>query len=200
VRRRRRQLAEEYGPVRLVRREAADPAWLERFFRLEAAGWKGRAGSAIACVPRQRAHYEAVAAAGAEHGWLALYELECAGEPVAMHFGLEAGGRYQVLKLAYDEAAGRRSPGQVLVAEILQDCVARGLTEFDCLGKEDDWKGRWASGVRPYYRVVVYDDGIAARAAYGSRHLRYRVLPVGVRVARRLAGRVRAPQRNGREA
>ena len=47
---------EATGAVRLIRLERAEPEVLERFYRLEAAGWKAARGTAIACDARTRAH------------------------------------------------------------------------------------------------------------------------------------------------
>jgi CelD/BcsL family acetyltransferase involved in cellulose biosynthesis len=188
VRRRMRHL-EKLGPVRLVRLEQADPDWLDAFFRMEAAGWKGKQGTAIACSPESKALHEAHAREAARLGYLTLYSLECAGEPVAMHLGLTMNGRYMVPKLTYDEAKSEYSPGHLILQEIFRDCVARGIAEVDFLGNSDDWKERWGKEVRVYRHSYIFRRGIAARSAHA---LRFRILPVGRRHYLRLRA-LRAP-------
>jgi CelD/BcsL family acetyltransferase involved in cellulose biosynthesis len=126
VRRRMRNL-EKLGEVKLVRHDDADPAFLERFFAMEAAGWKGERGTAIACNPSHRACYETIARVAARRGYLTLYALECDGDPVAMHFGLTIGGRYLVPKLTYDETRHEYAPGHLLVQEVLRDSRTDGV-------------------------------------------------------------------------
>jgi CelD/BcsL family acetyltransferase involved in cellulose biosynthesis len=191
VRRRMRHL-EKRGPVRLVRLDEADPVWLDRFFRMEAAGWKGKQGTAIACSPQSRAMHEALAQEAARFGYLTLYSLECAGEPVAMHFGLTMNGRYMVPKLTYDEALADYSPGHLILQEIFRDSVARGLVEVDFLGNTDDWKERWGKEVRVYRHSYVFGFGVGARAAHA---LRFRLLPAGKRLHHQLTGWRGSPER-----
>ncbi|HKG24052.1 MAG TPA: GNAT family N-acetyltransferase, partial [Thermomicrobiales bacterium] len=182
VARRMRNL-ERTGPVRLVRTEEADPEWLDRFFTLEATGWKGRQGSAIACDLTRRAYYEALAAEAARHGYLTLYALECGVEPIAMHFGLTINGRYLVPKLAYDETRHEFGPGHLLIREILRDGVARGLTEFDFLGDTAPWKREWAPAERAYYHVYIFGNNAMGRLAHA---VRFRLLPTGRRIQSKL--------------
>ena len=168
LRRRRRRLA-EVGEVRLLSTSRADPDWLERFYRMEAAGWKGRRGTAIAADPRTRAFYDGVAKLAAERGWLALYALERDGEPVAMHFGLIHGGRYYLPKPAYDERLAACSPGQLLLEDVLSDCIERGLTVFDFLGPQMDWKMDWTDRVLPHRWLFVHRPTARGRLLYLAR-------------------------------
>lgn len=188
VRRRKRRL-EETGPVQFRRIEAADPAELERFFALEASGWKGRNGTAILNDPAQHAFYAELARAAAARGFFTLYALECDGRPVAMQFGVTLNGRYHLPKVAFDEAMGAYSPGHILMQEIVRDCAERGLTEIDFLGNADDWKARWANTERIYDRLSIFRPSLAGRLGHT---VRFRLLPAANRLRRTLAAR-RAP-------
>src|SRR6185295_17478138 len=65
----------------------AEAAFAEGW-RLEAAAWKGRAGTAIGCLPRVRSFYESFAARAARRGWLSLYFLRVNGQRIAFCYGL----------------------------------------------------------------------------------------------------------------
>jgi CelD/BcsL family acetyltransferase involved in cellulose biosynthesis len=172
LRRRMRRL-EEQGAVSYRRvdggAEEVD-AFLERFFALEAAGWKGDRGTAIAKDPSLVAFYRAVAHAAAREGWLALRSLELDGRPVAMHFGLLHAGVYSLPKPAYDEALGACSPGQLLFREVLAECEARGLGELDFLGPDMPWKRDWEPELRPHDWLHVYRPGPAGAALHAVKH------------------------------
>ena len=168
LRRRWRKL-EQQGEVTFRRVDVADPATLEAFYALEAAGWKGRRGSAIACDARTRAFYDLAAAAMAARGALSLYVLAVAGEPVAIHWGLSWRGRYFLPKPAYDEAHRACSPGQLLLWKVLEDCVARGLTELDFLGPWMEWKADWTERVRPHAFQYVFRKGPWGRALRAAK-------------------------------
>jgi CelD/BcsL family acetyltransferase involved in cellulose biosynthesis len=169
---------EEQGSVAYRRVDGGDEeveAFLGQFFALEAAGWKGARGTAIAGDPRLVAFYRGVAHAAAREGWLALRALEVSGRPVAMHFGLLHRGVYSFPKPAYDEALAACSPGQLLFREVLAECEARGLRELDFLGPDMPWKQDWVPELRPHDWLYVYRPGLKGAALHALRH---RVRPI----------------------
>jgi CelD/BcsL family acetyltransferase involved in cellulose biosynthesis len=155
LRRAKRQL-EEQGTLELKHYSAADPQALEKFYALEASGWKGAEGTAIKCDPHTRQFYGAVAQAAARDGYLSLDFLELNGKPIAGHFGFNLRGRYFLAKAGYDEAFRRHGPGQLLVNEILSQTRERGLHEFDFVGPATWDESRWASARRTNYRVFIF--------------------------------------------
>jgi CelD/BcsL family acetyltransferase involved in cellulose biosynthesis len=155
LRRAKRQL-EEQGTLKLKHYSAADPEALEKFYVLEASGWKGEEGTAIKCDPRTRQFYDAIAQAAARDGYLSLDFLELNGKPIAGHFGFNLRGRYFLAKAGYDESFRRHGPGQLLVNEILNQTPERGLREFDFVGPATWDESRWASARRTNYRVFIF--------------------------------------------
>jgi CelD/BcsL family acetyltransferase involved in cellulose biosynthesis len=155
LRRAKRQL-EEQGTLALKHYGTADPVALEKFYALEASGWKGEEGTAIKCDPRTRQFYDAIAQAAAHDGYLSLDFLELNGKPIAGHFGFNLRGRYFLAKAGYDEAFRRHGPGQLLVNEILNQTPERGLREFDFVGPATWDESRWASSRRTNYRVFIF--------------------------------------------
>jgi CelD/BcsL family acetyltransferase involved in cellulose biosynthesis len=155
LRRAKRQL-EEQGTLELKHYSAADPEALEKFYVLEASGWKGAEGTAIKCDPRTRQFYDAIAQAAARDGYLSLDFLELNGKPIAGHFAFNLRGRYFLAKAGYDEAFRRHGPGQLLVNEILAQTPERGLREFDFVGPATWDESRWASARRTNYRVFIF--------------------------------------------
>lgn len=171
LRRRLRKLSEA-GAVAYRRVDGGEEvdAYLDHFVALEAAGWKGERGSAIARDARTLSFYRALARAGAREGWLALRALELDGRPVAMHFGLRYRGVYALPKPTYDEALGACSPGQLLLREVLAECEAAGLAELDFLGPDMPWKRDWAPEYRPHDWLYVYRPGVAGAALHAVKH------------------------------
>src|SRR6476661_6932872 len=168
LRRARRQL-EEHGTLELKHYDAADPEALEKFYALEASGWKGAEGTAIKCDPHTRQFYDAVAQAAARDGYLSLDFLELNGKPIAGHFGFNLRGRYFLAKAGYDESLRRHGPGQLLVNEILSQTRERGLREFDFVGPATWDESRWASARRTNYRVFVFRKGLYGALLYAAR-------------------------------
>jgi hypothetical protein len=168
LRRAHKQL-EEQGTLSLKHFDAADPIALDKFYELEASGWKGEEGTAIKCDPRTRQFYDLVAQAAARDGYLSLDFLELSGKPIAAHFGFNLRGRYFLAKAGYDETFRRQGPGQLLVNEILNQTPQRGLHEFDFVGPATWDESRWASARRTNYRIFIFNRTWYARLLHFLR-------------------------------
>jgi CelD/BcsL family acetyltransferase involved in cellulose biosynthesis len=120
LRRQHNRLAEE-GALSFERVEgdAGLAEWAAEFLALEAAGWKGEAGSALASVPDTAALFEAALAGAAAAGRLERLALRLDGRAIAMLANfITAPGAYSY-KTAFDEAYARFSPGMLLQLENL---------------------------------------------------------------------------------
>ena len=177
LRRRARRLG-ELGAVALRREDGRGDleGALGEFLALEAAGWKGARGTAIAAEPARARFYTRVARDAAARGALAMRALTLDGRPIAVHLGLVHRGVFSLPKTAYLEALGHVSPGQLLHAEVVAECEALGLAELDFLGPDMEWKRDWAPRHRPHDWLYVYRPSLAGRAMHPLKH---RVRPAG---------------------
>ena len=91
-------------------------AWLEDFLRLEASGWKGKAGSALACREDDRRFVAEVFPEAFRRGRLIITGLDLDGRPLARHTMLAGGEGAFTFKIAYDETYASASPG--ILAEV----------------------------------------------------------------------------------
>jgi CelD/BcsL family acetyltransferase involved in cellulose biosynthesis len=171
LRRRARKL-QEAGAVALRRAERPDEvdAALAEFLALEASGWKGASGSAIALDPAAAAFYARLARDAARRGALAMRLLTLDGRAVAAHLGILHRGVYYLPKTGYDEALGAASPGQLLQREVLAECEARGLSRFDFLGPDMAWTRDWAPRHAPHDWLYVYRPSLAGRLVHSLKH------------------------------
>jgi hypothetical protein len=155
LRRARRQL-EEQGTLTLGHVEDFDQNALDKFYALEASGWKGQQGTAILSNENTRLFYNEIAEAAAGNGHLSLDFLELNGRPIAAHYALNVGGRYFLAKAGYDERFHRYSPGQLLVNEVLNETESRGLRELDFVGPATWDEGRWAVSRRDHFHIFIF--------------------------------------------
>jgi len=171
LRRRRRKLEEQGGPVAFERYGGGDDleARLEAGFALEASGWKGQRGTAIAQSPQTRGFYTELARWASREGLLALRYLNAGGRPVAFHYALATKDRYFLLKPGYDESLGECSPGQLLMEDVFKECCGAGLRELDFLGPDMGWKRDWTDQVRPHAWLYVYRKGPLGRALRAAK-------------------------------
>lgn len=176
MRRRRRRLSDK-GTVSLDLCDGTDDAELtarlDEGLKLEASGWKGRGGTAICQASDTLGFYTALAKQAESEGRLRLWFLRLDGKAIAFHYGLQDGARYLLLKPTYDEAHGEVGPGHLLMEEVLQDCIARGLREFDFLGPGMPWKSDWARKGRPHDWLYLF-RGPRGRLVHG---LKFRMAP-----------------------
>jgi CelD/BcsL family acetyltransferase involved in cellulose biosynthesis len=166
---------EKIGDISLRRVEAADPEILREFYGLEQSGWKGKRGTAIACSGEMRQFYDSIANYAAQYGYLSLYFLHQGDSVLAAHFALTCGGGYYPLKVAYDEKYSQYGPGHLIIGAVLQDCLARGLSEFDCLGHWTEAKAKWTSQVRPHNFCYIFRRSFAGRILHMQTPLSYRL-------------------------
>lgn len=143
---RRRTRMEELGEIEFTVSGGGPDleAELAEALRIEASGWKGRQGTAIASDARTRRFYTEVAAWAAEVGILRLAFLRAGGIPIAFDFGLASNGTYYSLKTGYESEHHRLGPGAALTHDLIRHCYAEGLDRVELLGSEDEFKRRWA--------------------------------------------------------
>ncbi|MFZ0955040.1 MAG: GNAT family N-acetyltransferase [Candidatus Sulfotelmatobacter sp.] len=167
VRQRETKLA-ALGSVRLVRTEKNGASDLQRFYDMEAAGWKGKEKSAIISDPRSHQFFDEVTREAEKSGHLCLYTLELDGKPIAAHIGFTYRGRYWAAKSTYDENYRDYAPGHLIVKAILQDCSDRGISEY-VMGIREDWKMEWTQDVRKRSYQCIFNRGLWPRALHAVR-------------------------------
>ncbi len=99
--------------------------WIEDFLALERAGWKGAAGSALACTPETAAFFRDVVTGAHAAGKLDIIRIDLDGVAIAMLVNLLAPPGAFSFKTAFDERLARFSPGVLLQIDNLQ-LLARG--------------------------------------------------------------------------
>lgn len=92
-------------------------SWIDDFLRLEASGWKGRSGTALAAEPHRQAFFREVVRGAAERGRLLGLRLRVGGSLAAERLSFRAAGGAMAFRVAYDEELARYSPGLLLEVE-----------------------------------------------------------------------------------
>lgn len=120
---------EDEGPLKLCWSTSAGDvgAALERFCALEAAGWKGKRGTAIAARHQWTSYFRDTLVPLAEAGQCRIAELRVGERLVASTMLIGSGEVAWLWKIAYDEAHARSSPGVLLVLEVTKEVTDDGL-------------------------------------------------------------------------
>lgn len=160
---------EKSGSVYLERITAGQAGILDQFYALEAAGWKGREGSAIQCEPDTKRFYDALAEAASRNHYLDLRGLRCGDDYAAINYSFTLNSKHYIPKTAYSEKYSQSSPGQLIMREVIRSCLAEGIEEFDFLGPWAPWKSHWASSTRIHSHVIVYRNNLLGKIAHVVR-------------------------------
>lgn len=147
----------------LTRPEDVAPA-LADYGRLEASGWKGQEGTAIAPGHPQYDFYREMLEHFARLGRARIYTYRFDEVVVSMDLCIESGATLVILKTAYDEAHKAVSPSTLmrqLQFQQLFDAAAAGgpLHHIEFYGKVMEWHTRWTETRRPIYHATLYRWG-----------------------------------------
>jgi CelD/BcsL family acetyltransferase involved in cellulose biosynthesis len=111
LRRKERRLAERGMTTISVGPGDDASAEIERFLELEASGWKGREGGALAASAENLSFGREVLQQASRRGRLHMVGIDCDGRPVARRCSLLAADGAYAFKTAYDESFAAYSPG-----------------------------------------------------------------------------------------
>ena len=169
LRRRRRRLEEVLGPVVLEVSDGSEHLErdLDDGLRLEASGWKDRAGTAILARPRAARFYQRLAREAADQGWLRLAFLRSGHRRLAFDYSLEHRGVHYLLKTGFDPEFRQFGPGMMLRADMVRRAHEDGLRSYELLGNDDPWKQDWSSGVRERVSLQLIPKGATGRLVWG---------------------------------
>jgi len=168
LRRQKNRLAELGAVSASILVDEADlTPWCDTYLALERAGWKGKAGTALACDPHAAAFFRDVAAAAFAAGRLQFRRLDVGDRTVAMLVNfLTPPGSYS-FKTVFDEDYARFSPGVLLQIENLDLLERPDIAWMDSCAIEDHpmIDGLWTER-RSIVRVTVPLKGARRAGAY----------------------------------
>lgn len=151
---RKRRRLEELGALEFSRHtdEASLDDWIDHFLLLERAGWKGKAGSALACDMRTESLFREALAGAARDGRLERIAFHLDGRPIAMLASFVTPPHVFSYKTAFDESLAKLSPGLLLQVENLQVLGRADIEMTDSCASPDHpmidhfWRDRRAIG------------------------------------------------------
>ena len=106
-----------------------DP-WIDALLALEAKGWKGRRGTAVAADAAAATALRAALGDLSQTAGLRFWRLLLDGQPLAMMFAMVEGGQAWLGKIAYDEAFAKFSPGVLLILDATAATLADPAIAF----------------------------------------------------------------------
>jgi len=126
-------------------------------YEIEASGWKGHLGTAMAQTAATRAFYDRLLSDFSRRNLLRLFVLEVAGDVVAFELCTLYAGVLTGLKCGYRESHGKLSPGQYLRYRFLQSAFGDPQVElYNMLGPQSETKRRWSTGTEQLWSVRLF--------------------------------------------
>jgi CelD/BcsL family acetyltransferase involved in cellulose biosynthesis len=157
----------------------------EQALKVEAAGWKGAGGFAVAKDALQRAFFNRYGVLASEAGVLRLAFTRIDGAVAAMQYAVQWNAGFWLLKVGYDETYSKCSPGQLLMQHTLRYAAQQGLRSYEFLGSAETWTQRWTTAERTTVRIVVYPYSPTGMITLGRDLLRALQKKAAARLARR---------------
>ena len=176
LRRKERRLAERGRLAHRAWGEGDDAAeWIEQFLRLEASGWKGASGTALACSEAGRRYFTHVVTEASRRGRLLMLGLDYEGEPIARRCGFLAGHGSFAFKTAYDERFASYSPGAMAeLASVRQFRGLEGVRWMDsCTTPDNTLINRICNGRRTIESLAIGSGALGELVISGLRLLRW---------------------------
>jgi CelD/BcsL family acetyltransferase involved in cellulose biosynthesis len=163
LRRTRRRLEERLeGEVEFASVEPDDET-MARFLALEASGWKGEAGTALASQTAHAEFFTDMCRRFAAEGRLELVSMSCGDRVVAMATMLTAADSRYAFKLAIDEEFRKQAPGAQLIVELAENPQADATGFLDsCSAPDNETMNRLWPDRRELVTAVLARPGVRA--------------------------------------
>jgi CelD/BcsL family acetyltransferase involved in cellulose biosynthesis len=104
---------------------------LADFFDQHVARWAVTEDQSPFAQPEERRFIERLTELAAETGWLRFTRVLWDGRPIAYHFGFLYGGRFHWWRPSFAVDLARRSPGEVLLRQLLLHAIDQQARVFD---------------------------------------------------------------------
>jgi CelD/BcsL family acetyltransferase involved in cellulose biosynthesis len=136
---------------------------LDEFFDQHVARWAATPHPSLFLQPQQRAFYRRLCEVAGTAGWLRFTRIDWDGRPVAFHFGFCREGCFLWYKPSFAIELARRSPGEMLLRQLLLAAVEEGAHTFDFGLGDEAFKRRFANRVCCVRTWGLYPAGGSGR-------------------------------------
>lgn len=166
--------------VKITHPDEVGPA-LERYARLEGAGWKGRRGTALDSTREQYRFYNDLLCEAAKLSCTVVYELWLGDRLAASRLAMSDNGILVMLKTAYDEELACYAPGRLLLRAAIEEAFVScpgGRIEFctDASADQLEWAdaSRWIEHWSMFRNRAAEVAYLTLQTWHGPRRLRAR--------------------------
>lgn len=144
-----------------IRSPEAMRAAVADYARLESAGWKEAAGSAVHLDNPQGNFYTKILEGFGRNGEAIVYRYFYDERLVATDLCLTRDKVLIILKTTHDESQKGTSPAHLMRHEVIQNAFrTQAISRIEFYGPVHDWHLRWTEDVRTLYHVNCYRSAL----------------------------------------
>jgi CelD/BcsL family acetyltransferase involved in cellulose biosynthesis len=136
---------------------------METFIRLHQKRWKSKGEPGGFNNPFFRNFHIDVAKCFAEKGWLGLYFLTANDEPISAEYNFEYNEKNYNYLPGWDVEYSQYRVGQLIQMHIIEDCIQKGLKEYDMMRGDEPYKSEWTTLARKNLEVRFVRKGTFPR-------------------------------------
>ena len=120
----------------------------DRLVHVHTARWHARDQAGVLADERIRQFHADVIKVLYPKAVARLYELRIAGQTAAAYYGFQDNGRAYAYIAGFDPHFAYESPGSLLLAHVIADCISNGVGEFHFLRGSETYKYCWGASDR----------------------------------------------------
>ena len=166
-----RRCAKNLGGATLERVTGWDEAAFEEAIAIELASWKGERGTAIGSSKERRHVYETLFRGLPSQRSLSLQFLVARGRRIAFEIVAEDATTHYAIKISFLPEFSAYSPGHLLIERAAAEARTRGLSRFDFMGWDQEWKRKWTDQYVEHVSPTIYRDTARGVVLYSAREL-----------------------------
>ena len=160
-----RKLQRDRGKVNLI--EYHETMTLDKamqiFFRIHQLRWTAKGESGAFKDQAFRNLFMDSAKLLAEKDWLRLYFLTVDNKPAATMFALEYNKKMYYNISGFNPSYSAYGVGNLLILKILEECITKGIEEFDFMQGDEPYKFKWTKKYRTNFNFTFINNKQSAR-------------------------------------
>lgn len=150
---------------------------LDEFFEQHVERWSGTDSPSLFTEMKNRSFYRKIVEQMNEYGFVRFTRVLLNDKMVAAHFGFNYDGTYTWYKPTFSLALAKKSPGEVLLKQLIQLAAEEKCDVFDFTIGNEQFKYRFASDVQNVQDILVTSSRITyayVRAKQAIKRLAHR--------------------------
>jgi hypothetical protein len=151
------KLEQEHGKVELKQYKdiGSIEQAMEIFFNLHQKRWASKGEPIKFEKKKSRNITFQTAKYFAEKDWLRLYFLTIDKEPIAVELNLEYSGKMYCHLKGFDPNYSKFRVGSLLTLKVLEECIAKGIAEYDFMQGTEAYKFEWTNKFRQSVNIKL---------------------------------------------